>query len=187
MKVTFCTIEVVFEDLFSRDLESLFVEKDTVTTGFNIEDQDIVKHKSAMMEDTKCPALFNIGCQAEVIIYPFFRDLEGLFLKKNAVSTGFKIKDQDTIKHESAIIKDTKCLALFNISCQVEVIMNPFRRDLESLSLQKNTVSARFTIEDQNTLKHESIMMEDTKWPTLFNLSCLAKVTIDSFPRDLES
>lgn len=126
IKVTFCTMEAIFVDFFPRDLKILFLEKDVVFTRFTINNQDTVKHESAMMENTKWPALFNLDYQAEVTIDPFSRDMESLFLEKNTVSTRFTIEDKDivTVKYKSASIKDNKRPVLINLGSRAEVSTN---------------------------------------------------------------
>lgn len=57
-----------------------------------------------------------------------------------------------------------------------EVFVDPFSQDLETLSLEKDAVSTEFSIEHKDTVKHESTLIEDTKWPVLVNLACRAEV-----------
>lgn len=61
MKVTPCSTKAAFVDPFPGDLESLFLEEDAVSTGYAI-----LKQKSAMIEDTKCPVLGDLGGRVEV-------------------------------------------------------------------------------------------------------------------------
>ena len=49
MKVTPFTTQEVFVNPFPQDLESLFLEKDAVSTKFAIKDKNIVKHKSTLV------------------------------------------------------------------------------------------------------------------------------------------
>lgn len=67
MKVTSYTTQEVFVDPFPGDLETLFLEKDTVSTGFTIKGKDTVKQKNALIGDTEWPALVDLGSQAEVL------------------------------------------------------------------------------------------------------------------------
>lgn len=80
-------------DPFPRDLKSLFLEKNTIFTRFTIEDQDMVKYDNFMIENTQWLALYNLVCQAKVIMDSFLGDLKSLFLEKDAIFTRFIIKD----------------------------------------------------------------------------------------------
>lgn len=44
-----------------------------------------------------------------------------------------------------------------------------------------------FPIEHKDTVKHESTLIEGTKWPVLVNLGCRAEGFRDPFPKDLET
>lgn len=59
--------EEAFIDLFPRDLESLFLEEDAISTGYAIKDKNTLKQKSNLIEDTKWPVLVDLGSRAEVL------------------------------------------------------------------------------------------------------------------------
>lgn len=86
------------------------------------------------------------------------------------------IEDKNTVKHESASIEDIKWPALVSLGCQAEVSVHPFPKNLETLFLEEDAVSAEFTIEDKDTVKQKSAMIEDTKWPVLVDLGSRAEV-----------
>lgn len=55
-----------------------------------------------------------------------------------------------------------------------EVFVDPFPKNLEILFLEEDAVSA---IEDKDTMKQKSAMIEDTKWPVLVDLGSRAEVS----------
>ncbi len=67
MKMTPSIIEEAFVDLFSRDLESLFLEEDKILTEYAIKDKNTLKQKSNLIEDTNWPVLVDLGSRAEVL------------------------------------------------------------------------------------------------------------------------
>lgn len=58
----------------------------------------------------------------EAFVDPFPRDLESLFLKENVISTGYVIKDKNTLKQKSSLIKDTKWPILVDLFSWAEVL-----------------------------------------------------------------
>ncbi len=53
MKVTSSIMEEAFVNPFSQDLESLFLEEDTILTGYISKNKNILKQKKNLIEDTK--------------------------------------------------------------------------------------------------------------------------------------
>ncbi len=54
-------------DLFPRELESLFLEEDAISTGYAMKDKNTLKQKSNLIKDTKWPVLVDLGSRAEVL------------------------------------------------------------------------------------------------------------------------
>lgn len=79
------------------------------------------------MENDKTISIKITPCIIETAFMdPFPRDLKDLFLKTDAISIGFMIEDQDTVKYKRAIMRATNWLTLFTLGYQVEVTMDPF-------------------------------------------------------------
>lgn len=61
-------------------------------------------------------------------------------------------------------MKNNKTISMKVTSCIIEAaFVDPFFRDLENLFLKINVVSNKFTIKDQDIIKHENSMIENTK------------------------
>ena len=59
MKVALSTRQEVFVDPFPKDLETLFLEEDTLSSEIAIKDENTVKHTSTLVEDTQWSVLGN--------------------------------------------------------------------------------------------------------------------------------
>lgn len=73
-------------NFFSQDLETLFLEKDIVTTGFIIKDKSTVKYKNILTKEITWPALVILSSQEKV-----FRLFKDLVLIENTQITIFDI------------------------------------------------------------------------------------------------
>ncbi len=61
IKVTLFIIKEVFMNLFYRNLKSLFLKEDVISTKYAIKDKNILKQKSNLIEEIKWPILVNLS------------------------------------------------------------------------------------------------------------------------------